>query len=405
MENLAIVGLQWGDEGKGKLVDFLTDRYDAVVRYNGGSNAGHTVVFARRRHTFHLVPSGALKGGRLIIGAGVALDPEVLSEELGLLKGQGVKVNLLVDGRCTLVSPLEKHLDALIEEARGSSALGTTRRGIGPSYAMRAFRLAPRAVDLFSDFDMNATRKFCAMLGVSSPGLDTWIAGARRVLKGRLGDAGAAVREVNEGGGGVLFEGSQGTLLDLLHGSYPFVTSSHTLASYIPASLGIPNSRVGRVVGVTKCYATRVGGGPFPSEIKGRLGERLREAGNEYGATTGRPRRVGWLDFVALKYSIGLNDAHEIAVTKVDVLSKFKEFKVCVAYSIDGSETTNFQQSLAHLGRAEPIYETPFSLYDTGFGSRSSPKLRELIDFLEESLRVRVRLVSYGEERSKTIEL
>jgi adenylosuccinate synthase len=405
MENLAIVGLQWGDEGKGKLVDYLTDRYDAVVRYNGGSNAGHTVVFARRRHTFHLVPSGALKGRRLIIGAGVALDPEVLSEELSLLRDQGVKVNLLVDGRCTLVSPLEKGLDALIEEVRGSSALGTTRRGIGPSYAMRAFRLAPRAADLSSGFDMNATRKFCQMLGVSSAGLDKWITAARRTLKGRLGDAGAAVMEVNESGGGVLFEGSQGTLLDLLHGSYPYVTSTHTLASYIPASLGMPNSCVGRVVGVTKCYATRVGAGPFPSEIKGTLGEALRAAGNEYGATTGRPRRFGWLDLVALRYSIGLNDAREIAVTKVDVMSRFREFKVCVAYRFEGSETTDFQNSLTHLEGVEPVYETPLSLHGSTFGSTSSAGLRDLIDFLEERLRVRVKLVSFGEERSKTIEL
>jgi adenylosuccinate synthase len=225
-------------------------------------------------------------------------------------------------------------------------------------------------------------------------------------LEGRLGDAGAEVRKINEEGGAVVFEGSQGALLDLLHGTYPYVTSTHTLASYIPAALGIPTSSVGRVMGVSKCYTTRVGSGPFPTELKTELGESIREAGNEYGATTGRPRRVGWLDLVALIYSIRLNGVDEIALSKVDILSKFKEFKVCVAYDIDGSETDDFQRSLASIENAKPVYESPANLFGSEIGGGGlSPQLKNLVDYLETKLRVKVRLVSYGEERSKTIEL
>ncbi len=402
--NLSVVGLQWGDEGKGKVVDYLAGAYDAVARYNGGSNAGHTVVIGERRHTFHLIPSGALKGKELLVGAGVVVDPVVLGEELSLLPDE-VRQKLLVDGRCSLVSPADKELDVILEGMRGSSAIGTTRRGIGPAYAARALRLSPRVSDLLAGFDFDSLSRFYKKLGVDPAGLLAWAEDSKMLLGGLAGDVATRVSEITEKGGSVLFEGAQGSLLDLLHGSYPYVTSTHTTAAYIPAALGVSPSMAGEPLGVAKCYTTRVGSGPFPTEEKGTTAERIRSLGSEYGATTGRPRRVGWPDLVALRHSLRLNGAREVAVTKLDVLAQVKEFKVCVAYRHLGSETADFQASLGHLGEVEPVYEAPLTLHGAKFDKGLPAEGKKLIEYLEEKLDVRVTLVSYGEERSKTIEL
>ena len=405
-ENQTVVGLQWGDEGKGKLVDYLADRHEAVVRFNGGSNAGHTVVIGNEKFVFHLVPSGALKGKRLLIGPGVALDPLILQEEMTLLRKGGVEADLGVDSRCTLVSPLEKELDAFLESLRENAPLGTTRRGIGPSYAMRALRLTPRAEDIFGGFDFGPASRYYSRLGLAPEGLRKWVVAARKALRGLLGDVGAEVDEVCEAGGSVLFEASQGTLLDILHGTYPHVTSTQTLATYAAPSLGVAAKRTGRVLGVAKCYTTRVGEGPFPSEIRGPTSVSIREIGAEYGATTGRPRRVGWLDLVSLKYTTRLNGLDSLALTKVDVLAKIKGLKVCVAYRHRGSETTDFRSSMGHLGEVEPVYEELDDLFGSDFKSGSIPsRVKRFVAMLEERLGVRVGMVSYGEERSKTIEL
>jgi adenylosuccinate synthase len=398
------VGLQWGDEGKGKIVDYLAGDYDAVARYSGGSNAGHTVVIGPRKHTFHLIPSGALKGKELLVGAGVVLDPGVLRDELGLLPDE-VRKRLVVDGRCSLVSPADKELDVVLEGMRGASAIGTTRRGIGPSYAMRALRLSPRVSDLMAGFDFASIERFYQKLGVDTAGLAAWAEDSKRLLGSLVGDVGRRVVEITEKDGSVLFEGSQGSLLDLLHGSYPYVTSTHTTAAYIPAALGIPPEMAGKPLGVTKCYTTRVGGGPFPTEVEGLLGERIRSLGNEYGATTGRPRRVGWLDLVALKYAVRLNGTRDLAISKLDVLSQVKEFKICVAYRLQGSETSDFQASLGHLNEVEPVYDTPSSLQGAKFDTGLPPEGKKFVDYIEKSLNVNVALVSYGEERTNTIDL
>ena len=398
------MGLQWGDEGKGKVVDYLAGEYDAVARYNGGSNAGHTVVIGGRKHTFHLIPSGALKGKELLIGAAVVLDPVILDQELSLLPPD-VRQKLSIDGRCSLVSPSDKELDIAIEAVRGKSAIGTTRRGIGPAYAIRALRLSPRVSDLISGFDFGPLERFYRKLGVDPAGLLAWAEESKATLSGSVRDVAKRIIDITEAGGSVLFEGSQGSLLDLLYGSYPFVTSTHTTASYVPAALGIPPAMAGKTLGVMKCYTTRVGGGPFPSEEKSPVGEKVRSLGNEYGATTGRPRRVGWLDLVALKYAIQLNGAKEIAVSKLDVLSQVKEFKVCVAYRLLGSETTDFQSVLGRLSEVEPVYETPLALHHAKFDSGLPPEGRKFVDYLESELRVSVVLLSHGEERSRTIEL
>jgi len=402
--NVSVVGLQWGDEGKGKLVDYLADQFDAVARFNGGSNAGHTVVIGDKKHTFHLVPSGALKGRELLIGAGVALDPSVLGEEL-LILPENVRRKLLIDARCSLVSPLDKEFDAVLEKMRGTSAIGTTRRGIGPAYAARALRLSPRVVDLFGDPKFADISRFYSSLGVDPSALPEWIEESKRVVAGLVGDVGSRVVEIGKRGGSVLFEASQGTLLDLLHGSYPFVTSSHTVVSYVPAGLGIPPSEAGEPLGVLKCYTTRVGSGPFPSEIKDHTSDQIRSVGNEYGATTGRPRRVGWLDLVALKYAVGLNGVKNIAISKLDVLSEVREFRVCVSYRHMGSETSNFHGSLGYLSEVEPVYESPFTMYGARYDSGLPTQAKKLVDYLEQALGVCVTLVSHGEERLRTIEL
>ena len=374
-----------------------------MVRYNGGSNAGHTVVIGGKRHTFHLVPSGALKGKELLVGAAVALDPVILAEELSLLPAD-VRRKLVVDPRCSLVTPMDKELDAVIEGMRGESAIGTTRRGIGPSYALRALRLTPRVTDLLEGFDFGPLDRFYQKFSIDTAGLIGWGEDASRLLQSLAGSASGRVTTISETGGAVLFEGSQGTLLDLTHGSYPYVTSTHTTSSYVSTALGIPPSMAGKALGVTKCYTTRVGGGPFPSEVKGPLADEIRSLGNEYGATTGRPRRVGWLDLVALKYTIKLNGAEVIAVSKLDVLSQVKEFKVCVAYRHQGTETADFQSSLGHLGEVEPVYETPLSLHGANFDGTLPSEAKRFVEFLEKELDVDVTLISYGEERSKTIE-
>jgi adenylosuccinate synthase len=399
-----VIGLQWGDEGKGKIVDYLAGGFDAVARFSGGSNAGHTVVIGPRKHTFHLLPSGALKGKALLIGAGVAVDPVVLQEELSLLSGDP-RERLLVDGRCGVVTPQDKDLDRVLEEMRGASSIGTTRRGIGPSYALKALRLSPRVSDLVEGFDFGPLSKLYQKLSVDPAGLIAWAESSKGLLAPLTGDVGGRVVDIDEKGGSVLFEGSQGTLLDLVHGSYPYVTSTHTITSYIPAGLGIPPSLSGKSMGVAKAYTTRVGEGPFPTEIKGPLAEKLRSVGKEYGATTGRPRRVGWLDLVALKYAVRINGVSELAVSKVDVLSDAGEFRACVAYRHEGSESSNFQRALGHLSEVEPVYESPFTLQGAKFGGGLPSEGRKLVEYLEEELKIQVKLVSYGEERSMTIEL
>jgi len=405
VRNLCVVGLQWGDEGKGKIVDFYADRFEAVVRYNGGSNAGHTIVIGGRTFVFHLLPSGFLKKKKLLIGPGVALDPLTLREELGLVLKEGGEADLTIDERCTLVTPWEKEMDSFIEGLRGNDPLGTTKRGIGPSYAMRALRLVPRAGDMVNgNFDTKSVTAFYQNFMRNLPDLGSWKEEAGKVLEGRLGDVGQEIMDLNDSGRSVLFEGAQGVLLDLVFGTYPYVTGAHTIANYVPAGLGIPNTSLGDVMGVAKAYTTRVGSGPFPTEMDDETGEMLRREGKEYGATTGRPRRIGWLDLVGLKYAVKLDGVSELALTKLDILTKVKQMKVCVAYSIDGKETSSFSRAIPNLGRVKPVYQEMPSFYGVELGGEALPRVAEgLVDYLEDELKVKVTLVSTGEERSATL--
>jgi adenylosuccinate synthase len=406
VQNLSIIGLQWGDEGKGKIVDYFADEFDGVSRYNGGSNAGHTIVIGNRTYVFHLLPSGLLKGKRLFIGPGVVLDPIILKEELELAKKEGIKFDLLVDGRCTLVTPLEREMDAILETLRGDKALGTTKRGIGPAYAMRALRVIPRVMDLISgNYNLTFAKKFYSLFKKDLPDLGDWITESEEVLHDRVGDVSKSILEMNESQKWVIFEGAQGVLLDLIYGTYPYVTGAHTLANYIPASLGLPAKSVGIVMGVVKAYTTRVGNGPFPTELHGGLAEAIRTSGKEYGATTRRPRRIGWLDLVALKYSIKINGVEEIALTKLDILTKIKEMKVCTSYLLNGEEMTDFSTALPKIGEASPVYSEFPSFWGVELTSSKLPRVVDsFLEYLENELKVTIKLVSIGEDREETVE-
>jgi adenylosuccinate synthase len=407
-----VIGLQWGDEGKGKIVDFLSPAYDAVVRYQGGSNAGHTVRVGGIKYVFHLLPSGLLRNKKLFIGPGVVVDPLVLYEEVERAKKMVERLDLTVDLRATVVTPVDRWLDGYLEELKGGSAVGTTKRGIGPAYAGRALRISPRVVDILEG-DEGIFEVPSKLFGRKFEGLNDWIRKAKEVLSAYAGDVGTKIHELMEEGGKVLFEGAQGSLLDILYGTYPFVTSSHTLAPYACLGGGMIK-QLDDILGVVKAYQTRVGGGPFPTELRDEVGNMLRERGAEYGATTGRPRRVGWLDLVSIKYASRLNGVTRLAITKLDVLGGLEKVKVAVAYDINGSETEKFPTNLNQLRYAKPIYEElgPIPRMDEGewiqickAGWGALPKeVKKFIEFIEESVGVDVSILSVGEERGLTLE-
>jgi len=406
VKNAVVIGLQWGDEGKGKIIDYLAADFGAIVRFNGGSNAGHTVKAGREKHIFHIIPSGALRGKQLYLGSGVVLDPDSLRKELEV---ENAKVK--VDYMCSLVTPFEKWLDRRLEELRGGSAIGTTGRGIGPAYATRMLRVAPRVADLIRGKQPDYTSLTSIIAGAEIP-TQEWVESAKGVLKPIAADVPAELREIDSKGDGILFEGAQGALLDLDYGTYPFVTSSHTIASYVSVGAGFSINMIDNVIGVAKAYQTRVGAGPFPTELGGALAEDLRTRGEEFGSTTGRPRRVGWLDLVSLKYSVSLNEPKKLSliITKADVLSGMKELKVAVAYSVDGRESTDFTR-LISCGSAQPIYEDLEPLPGTDWGRIAKQgwdampiELKKFVDFVENYLRVEVSAVSIGPEREMIIE-
>ncbi len=407
-----IVGLQWGDEGKGKISYLLSRGAEAVVRFQGGANAGHTVMLNGVRHKFNMLPAGSLAGARPVIAAGCLLDVEAFRRETEHLRGLGIQVRPLVSRASHIVLPLHRVVDGRLEELRGGSAIGTTLRGIGPAYADKMLRLGLRAGDLTDP--ENAAAKISLLLKIHGTGPDPDLEALRKTVEPYLGDVTGYLSKVLEDGGRVVLEGAQGTLLDIDHGTYPYVTSSNTVAAAGFVSTGIPVQRLGRVVGVMKAYTTRVGGGPFPTEIMGPLAEMLRERGGEYGTTTGRPRRVGWLDIPALKYACRINGVTEIAVTKLDILSGLDEIRVCVRYLLDGVEVEEFAEALPRLGEVRPVYEV-FK------GWRASaeemvravkhgweelpPATREYLETVAKHLNTPVSTASVGEEASHTVKL
>ena len=417
-----IVGVQWGDEGKGRVVDALAGRSGVVVRYQGGANAGHTVVVGDEKFVFHLLPSGILYPGKLcVIGNGVVIDPETLFKELDDLKKRGKPLaRLVISHGAHVVMPYHKLLDRLAEGARSEgSRIGTTGRGIGPCYPDKFGRVGIRAEDLVNPgilkekLMMNIEQKneiLTKIYGAGPLESDTVYEAALewgRRMEPMLGDAFLEIHNALETGINVLFEGAQGTLLDVDHGTYPFVTSSSPCSGGACTGAGIGPGRIDRVIGVTKAYCTRVGEGPFPTEDKGSLGELLRTKGGEFGATTGRPRRCGWNDLVAVDYAVKVNGIDGLALTKLDVLSGFEKISVCTAYEIDGKVRKIFPSSCAELAKAKPVFEElPGWKEDIG-GCRRFEDLplaaQDYIRFIEERVSAPVILIGVGQGREDTI--
>ena len=420
MPATVIVGAQWGDEGKGKIVDLLAQEADLVCRYQGGPNAGHTIVVAGETYKIRQIPSGIIAGKRSAIGAGCVVDPGVLVGELDDLESRGHQTAglLFVSGNAHVIMPWHVALDGARERRLGRLQIGTTRRGIGPAYADKATRIGIRVQDLL---DPKILRQ---KLELAVAEKNVWlervyelepfdveeVVSTHLLLAERLrpyvADTSLLVDGALERGERVLFEGAQGTLLDLDHGTYPFVTSSSPIAAGAAVSFGIGPNRIDEVVGVAKAYVTRVGEGPFPSEIAGPDHERVRELGQEFGTVTGRERRCGWLDLVALRFAVRVNGITSLALTKIDVLSEFAELPVCVRYALqDGSETEHFPAHQSDFHHCRPVFET-LSGWETDIGSDGLPKnALEYVAFVEAALGVPVTRVGTGAARERVLTL
>ncbi|GIV58423.1 MAG: adenylosuccinate synthetase [Rhodothermaceae bacterium] len=417
-----VIGSQWGDEGKGKIVDLLSDQVDIVARYQGGANAGHTICWGDKTFVLHLVPSGIFhEGVTCVIGNGVVLDPAAVLEEIRTIRDLGYEVEgrLFISHNAHLIMPYHKRIEAAREQARDAGAIGTTGRGIGPAYVDKYARTGIRVVDLL---DRDVLRQK----------LRTAIEEKNAILRSVYGaeelDVEAIIEEYVEfdklidpyvtdttqylcnalkEGKHVLAEGAQGALLDVDFGTYPFVTSSHPTAGGCCTGLGVPPTAVRRSIGIVKAYCTRVGNGPFPTELHDATGERLRQVGHEFGATTGRPRRCGWLDLVALRYTSMVNGCTDYAITKLDVLTGLDEIKVCVRYRYDGKETTRFPAEVQTLGRVEPVYESLPGWKEDITGLVRVEDLpeaaRRYLQFIADYTGVPLSMISTGPKREQTI--
>ncbi len=424
MSVAVVVGAQWGDEGKGKVVDLYTENADVVVRYGGGANAGHTLVIEGRKLVTHLVPSGVLHPGTLcVLGAGMVIDPHTLVDEIRACKERNLLPNdeLLISEKAHVILPYHRNIEGLREDRK--HAIGTTRRGIGPAYEAKAARRGVRMRDLLRPERLAAVvaqnldemAPLIEYYGGRTPSeadvaeLVADAAGVGQELKRYIGNAGRRIDELIRAGKNVLFEGAQGALLDVDHGTYPYVTSSTTVASGACHGTGIGPTRINQVVGITKAYLTRVGGGPFPTELHGDDGEALRQAGAEFGATTGRPRRCGWLDIPALRLAVRVNGLTGLALTKLDVLAGRSEIKACTAYRLDGETVAELPVDPVDIERVEPVYET-FAGWDEDLGkARALEELpaaaRTYVSAIEKAVGVPFYLVSVGPDRIQTIKL
>ncbi len=356
MPGTVITGLQWGDEGKGKISYILCRDADCVVRFQGGANAGHTVVVNGRKLKFNILPAGSAAGAMPCIASGTVVDLDEVFEELDLLESIGLERRLMISRAASVVLPIHKRLDSKIEEVRGGKAVGTTRRGIGPTYSDKALRTGIRIEDLLDEKVLREKLEILERMHGESPADLKELREMGERLSPYVGDVELFVNDLLDQGKKVVFEGAQGTLLDIDHGTYPYVTSSNTIAGAACTGCGVGPTRIKEVVGVMKAYTTRVGAGVFPTEIGGELGDRLREAGQEYGTTTGRPRRVGWLDIPLLRYAVRVSDVGWIALTKLDVLSGLDKLEICVEYEVNGSSLKVASPSVKLLSEVKPVY-------------------------------------------------
>jgi adenylosuccinate synthase len=428
MPNVVVVGAQWGDEGKGKVVDLLTEHAQVVVRFQGGNNAGHTLVVGGEKTVLHLIPAGILHPGKTcVIGNGVVIDPFVLVGEIDALKRRGLMPDdsqLLISSNAHVIFPWHKLFDSLREKIRGPGAIGTTGRGIGPAYEDKVARVGIRVRDLLTPEKLNRRiserlpsaldelRALAMAAKVPIPKLETQqivaeYAGLGERLRRHATDASIFLSNQIAKGARILFEGAQGTLLDVDHGTYPFVTSSNCVAANAAVGAGLGPTAIDKVMGISKAYATRVGGGPFPTELTDELGERLRSQGDEFGATTGRPRRCGWLDAVVLRYARRVNGLWGLALTKLDVLSGLKTLSVCSSYELDGQKVTELPGDPDDLDRVKPNYETLPGWDESLAGVRTFDELpanaKRYVHYVEELCGIPVVCVSVGADRGETI--
>ncbi len=422
MPNIAVLGAQWGDEGKGKIVDLLAEKADIVARFQGGANAGHTVVFGEEQFILHLLPSGALHPGKIcVIGNGVVVDLEQLFREMEELKVRGYDLvgRLFLSGKANLVLPYHKMIDRLSDSHKGDEAVGTTSRGIGPAYVDKVSRLGIRVSDIFDRGTLE--RKLNLTLGFKEDFADrsedkkafdrdyllNQLLSYKERLTPLLCDTSTLLLEAIEEKKNILFEGAQGALLDVDFGTYPYTTSSNTSVGGIFTGLGIPPLALHETIGIAKAYNTRVGNGPFPTEETGQIGEGLRERGNEFGATTGRPRRCGWLDLVALKYTTRINGANKLALTKLDVLDEFSEINVCISYQINDDQTDRFPGDLRCWESCKPLYQSLPGWQSQTSGLTSweelPQKAKAYVSFIEDFVGTEVSLISTGVSRREVI--
>ena len=419
----AIVGAQWGDEGKGKITDFFAGESDYVVRFHGGNNAGHTVIVDGNTFKLHLIPSGVVYGSPIsIIGNGVVVDPNALLNEIAYVKEKGIEPKLLVSDRAHVIMPYHIVLDGALSGHQGSLAAGSTRRGIAPVYADKMFRNGIRMVDLLEPdvFREKLEKGYAFAKGLIEKSLgqileitideifDTYLDYGEK-LKTYICDTSVELYKAHKAGKIILFEGAQGISLDVDHGVYPFTTSSNTAAGHISTGTGVSFRDIDRIIGVVKAYLSRVGESPLPTEIHGDEANSLREKGGEYGTTTGRPRRVGWLDLVQVRQAVRVNGLTGIALTKLDVLNGFNKLPVCVAYDVDCDQIKEMPASLPHYRKAQPIYEIlprwgdlSENIWDKGYDALPQT-LKDYIDFIEQEVDCPVKIVSVGPQRHETI--
>ncbi|WP_425059397.1 Adenylosuccinate synthetase [Sporomusa carbonis] len=421
MSSVVVIGTQWGDEGKGKIVDFLAEKADVVVRYQGGNNAGHTVVVDGTEFKLHLLPSGILYSGKTcVVGNGVVVDPAVMLKELKGMQDKGIDTSgLKVSNRAHVIMPYHRLLDEVEEESRGDRKIGTTKRGIGPCYMDKNSRAGIRMVDLMDEeefcskleFNLEAKNHLLkAVYGVE--GFDyeqvkqEYLEYARQ-LKPYVTDTAAVLHDAIKTGKKVLFEGAQATLLDLDHGTYPYVTSSHPIAGGACIGAGVGPTQINKVVGVVKAYTTRVGEGPFPTELHDEVGQTIRERGHEYGTTTGRPRRCGWLDACVVRYAGYVSGIDYMAITRLDILDGLKTLKICTGYKYKGQLLNEFPASLKVLAQVEPVYEELPGWDEPTSSVRRYEDLpvnaRRYIERLREVSGIAVGIVSVGPGRDQTI--
>lgn len=413
-----LLGLQWGDEGKGKVVDVLTPNYDVVTRFQGGPNAGHTLEFEGQKYVLRSIPSGIFQGGKInVIGNGVVLDPALFKKEVEELEksGHDLTKRLFISKKAHLILPTHRLLDAAYESAKGAGKIGTTGKGIGPTYTDKISRNGLRVGDLLHNFEEKYAKAIARHKEILShydfqydlePIEKDWLEGIAKLKEYQFIDSEYVLNGLLEDGKSILAEGAQGTLLDVDFGSYPFVTSSNTICAGACTGMGVAPGKIGDVYGIFKAYCTRVGAGPFPTELFDETGKIIRDLGHEYGAVTGRERRCGWIDLVALRYSVMINGVTQLIMMKSDVLDGFETIKACVAYRIDGEETDQFPFDIKE-DEIEPIYHE-FDGWKIDMTSMKSEnefpeEFNAYLDFLEDYLGVPIKIVSVGPDRAQTI--